>query len=253
MLSDSADVVALNAERKMDLAATGAAFQDKVGKREAKMSFSMGYMCNMMCAMVCGPKRKPRAYSLNMDKISEAKLKVDTGKVEYVSTNDIITSELGRVFRPRLLEMALDLRPHVDGLEKTDAGMYVGNLFFASKDDYWSPEAVRSAVVGGRTRRAGHLVTGNGKESALPGCCGTCCGKLVLVTNWASGAADMEWGEGVEQVLHLPVETQMPVDAGIVFKSKPGQLAVLVFSSKPLQFAENTTQFGDPLAPKMFA
>ena len=96
-------------------------------------------------------------------------------------------------------------------------------------------------------------MTGKGKESALPRCCGTCCGKLVLVTNWASGAADMEWGEGVEQVLHLPVETQMPVDAGIVFKSKPGQLAVLVFSSKPLQFAENTTQFGDPLAPKMFA
>ena len=46
---------------------------------------------------------------------------------------------------------------------------------------------------------------------------------------------------------------QMPVDAGIVFKSKPGQLAVLVFSSKSLQFDESMTQFGELLAPTMFA
>ena len=66
VLSDSADVVALNAERRWTLRQRAAL--NKVGKREAKMSFSMGYMCNMMCAMVCGPKRKPRAYSLNMTK-----------------------------------------------------------------------------------------------------------------------------------------------------------------------------------------
>ena len=253
MLSEGAEITALNAQRKMDLACTGAAFKAKVGNKEASMSFGMGYMCNMLCAMKCGPKRKARAYSLNMDRIAAAKNRVDKSKVDFVSTNDVVTSELGRVFRPRLLEMAMDLRPHLEGLDKTDAGMYVGNLFFVSKDDYGTPEAVRFAVVGGRARRAGHLVTGKGKESPLPGCCGTCCGKLTLVSNWATGAADMVWGNGVEQVLHIPLEAQMPVDAVIVFKSKPGQWAVLVFSSKALQFADSTTQFGELLAPKMFA
>ena len=145
------------------------------------------------------------------------------------------------------------MRPHLNGLDKNDAGMYVGNIYFASEDDYATPEAIRSAVVGGRARRAGHLVTGKEKESTLPGSCGTCCGKLTLVTNWATGAADMVWGNGVEQVLHIPIEMQMPVDAGIVFKSKPGQLAVLVFSSKSPQFDESMTQFGELLAPTMFA
>ena len=96
--------------------------------------------------------------------------------MEYVSTNDLITSEFANISKPKLMQMAVDLRPHLTGLDKNDAGMYVSDLFFASKDDYSQPEAIRMALTNGRLRRAGHIFTGSGKESSIPGCCGVCCG-----------------------------------------------------------------------------
>ena len=155
---------------------------------------------------------------LSAESIAAAKERVDKGKVDYVSTNDVLTSELANMLQPILLEMAVDLRPHLEGLEENDAGMYVGNLFFASKEDYGTPEAIRLAVTEGRLRRAGHMLGDDNKQiSALPGSCGICCGKLGFISNWSSFQVDMEWGEGCDQLLHFPIEKATPFDSGIVF------------------------------------
>ena len=47
----------------------GAAFAEKVGKAESAFASSAGYMANMICSMTCGPPRKPRAYTINMEKV----------------------------------------------------------------------------------------------------------------------------------------------------------------------------------------
>ena len=251
MLNPAAEIITMNPQRKMELGSTGKQFQDLAGTKEANLPFGMGYMCNLIGSLMCGPKRTARAYKINMDKIADAKQKIDKSKVEYVSTNDLITSEFANISKPKLMQMAVDLRPHLTGLDKNDAGMYVSDLFFASKDDYSQPEAIRMALTNGRLRRAGHIFTGSGKESSIPGCCGVCCGTISMVTNWGSGQIDMSWGEDVVQELHLPIEIQMPVDVAMIFKYQPGKLGVILFTAKPPVFGENS-QFGEPLAPKIF-
>ena len=144
------------------------------------------------------------------------KEKVDKSKgVEFVSTNDIVTAELAVALKPRVLEMAVNLRPFLTELDSNDAGMYAAGFYLMSPDDYSTPEAIRLAMTGGRLRcvvlprkptnfgsvlsltqhhictalrRAGHMVSGSNKESTIPGCCSLCCvSKMSIISNWGSG------------------------------------------------------------------
>lgn len=125
MLSGGA-VEAMAVERKHE-------FEDALvtamGVEEHKLAYSGGVICNVVCGMICGGKPLIESYYTDEDKIAAAKAAgAKEDGVEYVSTNDIVTSTWANASSSDLLLMPVNFREKLPAYTPNDAGNYEGAL-----------------------------------------------------------------------------------------------------------------------------
>jgi len=171
----------------------------------------------------CGRKARCYAFDLDPSRVAAAKAKgaVEEG-VEYVTTNDVLTSGFFNACNSRIGLMGLDCRGRLPGIDGDMAGNYVTALVL---DDavFETPGRLRK-MYGSQP----YQTTGR----PLPGCC--CAGKVsfAMVSNWASFAGGLIPFEGCEMVIHLPVKNPACIlwDEMVPFASGAGKTGVICWT-----------------------
>ena len=143
-----------------------------------------------------------------------------------------------------MLTMTVDFRNKVEGLTAKHAGNYFGGLIW-DPDGYGSPNTIRTALTGSPPLSRGTLPTG-------------CCisgNWTAMISNWSSmskGSLDIP---DCQQTLHLPYlnTAEMKVDSCIVFKARPGEVAVMLFlQNATVDAAKAQLPLGEPVSTGMF-
>lgn len=219
MLSDGAQIKALNPVRKQDKSQLIA---DAI-KEDMSWFFGCTFMMGIMCKLICGPKINYHARLVDPAKINAAKEDAVKRGAKFVSTNDILTSTFGNMTSARNLMMAVNFRNRVDGLIDSDAGNYDG-VPVLDEDVYKNPEGIRNVLA--QLQQGAPLKS---RTRGLPGFFEVLRSSFSVVTNWASFAADGVMLPKCEQILQLPMVdlTIMPTNAAIIFVPRPKELAVL--------------------------
>jgi hypothetical protein len=219
-----------------------------VGKKEYGFLFSVPMICNVLKGMVFSKKAACFAFYVDPDKVKKAKAEVTanpTEGVDFISTNDILTSSFARTIRARLCMMAINFRNRIDGIVDKDAGNYEAALLY-DEEKYERPSSIRKTLQEGPP----FLTT----AKPLPGFWEGLLCTLGQITNWATFAGDLVF-EGCEQQLHLPMYNtgMIPFDCAIVFRPMPGKLAVMYFA-KTVGREEllSSCELGEPVSTKMF-
>lgn len=220
-----------------------------VGKKSFKFFHSVPFIINLVSGAVFGKKTKCYAFYIDPEKIKMAKDGVNgNGKngVDYVSTNDIISSSFAKVAGSRICIMAVNLRTWIKDIGSNDAGNYAGGLLF---DDATCarPTGIRKAF------QAGLPVPTTAKP--FPGFGEAMRCKLSLISSWSDFQKSHDL-EGCEQVLHLPLydaKAAFPLDSAVVFKAKSEKMAVMYFSKTiDREKIVSHCEIGAPLSAKTF-
>jgi len=111
MLGQDAEIKTMQPERKIGYGLNDEACKELLGQPDSGLPLSCSYMSMLLCGFMCGKKRRARCYVIDQEKVQEKKNSVaGSGKVPFVSTNDIATSSIGKATKSNFLEMALNLR-----------------------------------------------------------------------------------------------------------------------------------------------
>jgi hypothetical protein len=226
MLQPGAAVRALSSARVMSFSEE---MRDVCGRKELEWADSGTVMCMSMCAMMpcCHKPPKCFAFQLDAEKLAAAKeAGAKEDGVEYVSTNDILTSAFFSECGSRIGMMGMDCRGRIDGIEADMAGNYVTALTM-DPDTFGTPGSVRKMLSSTPYKPT---------MQPLPTCGSWCCGSdknsMAMVTNWSSFAGGMVQIEGCEMVVHLPVQNPAycVFDVMIPFASGVGKTGVLIWT-----------------------
>lgn len=166
--------------------------------------------------LIFAPKKKYFAYYVDKSRVNEYKNEVKARGVEFVSTNDIITSTFASLTQSRLCFMAMNLRNRVKGATDDDAGNYQCLLGLDS-DVYGCPERIRGALLEGPPFVA--------HKRPFPGIWEAVNSKIGVTSNWASFASHINLS-GCKHVLQIP-SIDCSYECGIIFAPKPDGFAVL--------------------------
>lgn len=147
------------------------------------------------------------------------------GEVPFVSTNDIITSSLGQMFKTDFVFMAINWRGRIDGCSMDLAGNYDSSLLI-NQQDCATPGLFRKAFA-----RACHA--GSNNSSHIRVFLRFMLSKSMIITNWASFPEELSV-EGCVKTLHLPVCVPSMINACVIFKPRPGELAVLCIGDRSI-------------------
>jgi len=232
------------------------------GVKDFNFLTSGGLIKGMLGGMLCGPKAAWCCYKVDAGKVEAAKAASVRGAanlgangingINFVSTNDVLTSHFCRATTARVCMMVVNFRDKTD-LNITDkhAGCYEGCLLLDA-ENYADPACIRASL------NAGLPYTRQMPSPPLPGLCGSC--PMAFITSWANGAvaggrfnaADVD---GVDaQSLHLPC-MDMPdmMDVAIVFKPTPEECAVIYLAKRSRgKLTGNDSVLGAPVEPVMF-
>ena len=207
-----------------------------MGKNEERLFRSLGCVLNILWGLLvsillCRPMN-PQFEIVDLDKMETAKKEAaKDGDVQFVSTNDIITSWYLQQTQSEIGFMAINWRNRLDGHSMLDVGNYE-NLLYYSKEDSATPSLIRQSLT-----KFKRVVT---KDNRLPGfftCFGSPC--IPIVTNWASFAKRNDI-KGCEEDCHIPFTwgyyypTTMPVL--IIFRAGVGQLGLCSIQAGAVNF-----------------
>ena len=193
MLQPGSNIRTLVTKRIMSFTADQRkAFGEKEQAWQDGVAAGMIFMGAMMC------KKQARCYAFHLDdvKLAEAKKSSAVG-VDYVSTNDVLTSAFFNTVQARVAWMGFDCRDKgLPGIDGTLAGNYVTALVLGP-EVFETPASMRQMYTPGQP-----YVTAKRK---LPGC-GCCCGRgnLAQATNWSGFTGTLVRPADCEMVLHLP-------------------------------------------------
>lgn len=196
-----------------------------VGKKAFNFFHSIPFFLNMLKGFIFGKKVKCYAFYVDPDKIKVARDEIianPTVGVDFISTNDILTSSFARTVDARICIMAVNLRSWIKEINSNDVGNYDGGLLF-DEGTCARPSNIRKAF------QSGLPILSTAKP--LPGFWETVKGKICLISNWSDLQGNLVF-DGCEQRFHLPlypVET-FPCDSAVVFKALPDKLAVMYFT-----------------------
>jgi len=185
---------------------------------------STSAICHMLPILIgCGNKAKCYAFTLDAEKVAAAKEKCAMeGGVEYVSTNDILTSGFFNVCNTRIGMMGFDCRGKVDGIGADFAGNYVTALVL---DDavFGTPASLRKMYATSPYESTGR---------PLPGCCLCERASFAVVSNWSSFAGDLVPLADCELVMHLPIKNPAEImwDEMIPFSTGTGKQGVICWT-----------------------
>ncbi|MBL6449562.1 hypothetical protein JMN32_24835 [Fulvivirga sp. 29W222] len=243
-LFSNGPVEQLEVRRKQDAANK---VTDIVGKKPFKFFHSAPFVMNLLKGALFGKKTKCYGFYIEPDRITSAKNQVNGHSgVDYISTNDIISSSFAKVTDARICIMAVNLRSWVKDISSTDAGNYAGGLLF-DNDTSHSPVGIRKAFM------AGLPVPTTARPLPKFGEALSC--KVSLISSWSDFQESHDL-EGCEQVLHLPLydaKQAFPLDSAVVFKAKQDKLAVMYFT-KTVERDDllSTCEVGETLSSKTF-
>jgi hypothetical protein len=220
-----------------------------VGQKSFKFFHSAPFIINLVMGALFGKKTKCYAFYVAPEKINSAKNGANissTAGVDFVSTNDILSSSFAKVTGARLCIMAVNLRSWIKDISSNDAGNYAGGLLF-DDDTCARPAKIRQAF------QTGLPITTTVKPFPKFGEALRC--KLSLISSWSDFQKSHDL-EGCEQVLHLPLydaKEAFPLDSAVVFKAKPEKLAVMYFT-KTVDRAKflSHCEIGDTVSAKTF-
>jgi hypothetical protein len=149
-----------------------------------------------------------------------------TSRVDFVSTNDILTSWFFHICRTQVGQMAFNFRNRIPELTDSHAGNYEGMIGY-QPEDYSHPTLIRRSIASARRQvstKFPPFVLSALRGSGL---------KLGLVTNWTSFYRDVTFAE-CSSSLHLPIllaSTFLPLaDLGVIFRPTKDSLAFLITS-----------------------
>lgn len=223
MLCDGAEIKAMNPVRKHEIMEQS---KQAMGEKESLFANGGGVLCNVLGGLMCGSK--PLIESFYVDKEKVNALKAQKGNdVDFVSTNDVLTSQFGNATNADFLLMPLNFREKLPLFTTDDAGNYEGALVFL-KEDYADASLIRKSLQSGPPR---YLRGGSATPGALPGCCKACKGRMAMVTNWTFPFFSELKIEGCQQMLHLPLcdVKMVPFEVGVVYRPRAGEIAVTFF------------------------
>ena len=185
-----------------------------------------------MTSMMFAPKPYCYAFHLDDEKVAEAKRKGAEGSgVDYVTTNDVLTSGFFNVTNSRIGWMGFDCRDRLEGFGSNLAGNYVTALVI-DNEVFATPATLRQMYSSGTP----YVTT----KRKMPGCC---CNPSTFsqVSNWSSFAMGLIKLEGCELSLHLPLlnpaycvfDMMIPFATGV----GPGKKGVICFVTKTTEDA----------------
>ncbi|KAJ3059749.1 hypothetical protein HDU99_006226 [Rhizoclosmatium hyalinum] len=159
-------------------------------------------------------------YEIDLGVIEKEKEKAKKD-VEYVSTNDVVTSTFLSNSGINYGMMALNMRGRVSSVTNNHAGNYEGSIVLMPAN-FESPASVRTALK-------------KFKLDAFPTFLQACLGKNAVVSNWASFHHDLKFEGGLKPVDHHPLErdsVHMIWSTGIIYKPTAERLALLYGDTK---------------------
>mmetsp|Transcript_22607 Transcript_22607/g.27726 ORF Transcript_22607/g.27726 Transcript_22607/m.27726 type:complete len:485 (+) Transcript_22607:96-1550(+) len=211
-------IVSLNAERKSD---TFELAGKLLGEEESKFVDSKAFMLNFLRGIPVTKINGGTKYQFALvDKEKILSMKKDEMKkedVEYVSTNDIITSWFMKQTNALVGLMLVGLRNRVKNHIELDAGNYENSLIY-QKEDYDTPSLIRKSL-NGMKRAVTPNLPGFWKLATSDGC---------IVSNWSTFATPNEI-EDCEEDCHIPTPTcdwTATMPHLVIFRVKEGQLGV---------------------------
>jgi len=225
MLSEGAAVERLDPARKFHIPAKMVAAMND--ERSLLQQASPGFLFRFITAQIknaVAPSTHCHAFYIDEDWVARAKR--DADGVDFVSTNDCITSEFCSLLNCDVALMAINFRGKIDGCGDDDVGNYEDLLAYTPRD-YASPSLIRRSVSGVPYFRA--------SGAPLPSNLEHLAATYGAITNWATFARPLEI-DGVQQ-LHLPLldwNASTPPSvfgAMVVFRPKAGCLAAFVGGS----------------------
>ena len=246
-LSSTAEIKPLSTVRKDSFTTD---LPGAVGKAETKVYWSMGFLLNVAGNMLFGGKVKTRCRLVEPSKVEEAKAAAKSdGDSPFVSTNDLLVANWARLTRAQLLEMPINLRNRLPGIDDADAGNYEWVVFF-QEEDCLRPGQIRKAL----TQTPGKYVR-CGKEPPRPLRSGYSLMKAryTVITNWATFAKALDM-PGCEQRLHLPFFNiaEVPCEIAFVFRATAEEMGVLMFNRKLKEQAFAGSVFGSSVDSVIF-
>ncbi len=222
---------------------------DVVGQRSFKFFHSAPFILNLLKGAIFGKKTKYYGFYVAPERIKQAKGEVNgsaAAGVDFVSTNDILSSSFARATGSRICIMAVNLRSWIKDIASNDAGNYAGGLLF-DDETCARPANIRKAF------QTGLPIPTTAKPFPKFGEALRC--KLSLISSWSDFQESHDL-EGCEQRLHLPLydaKAAFPLDTAVIFKAKPEKLAVIYFT-KTVERDRFLSQceVGDPVSAKTF-
>lgn len=206
---------------------------------------SAGLVCRSICSLVCEPKTKIVTRKVDNAKINAAKALAKEQGAEFVSTNDILTSNFGNITSARALMMPINHRGYIEGATPAHAGNYQGVLVI-DKGYFGNPAGIRQILKTGAPYQC--------RKQDLPKFCETACGKVSFMTNLNEVAKGLRF-PGCEQVIQFPMydPTMMPNECAIIFRSKPEETCVMYFTHKyDDKFFSEKAPVGDVASQSIF-
>jgi hypothetical protein len=221
MLGDNQDIITLNPVRDMEyyhkLNSVSCGFKEHVAFHK-----SLSYKLSMLVILILS-RQSMELLHFRKDWIEAEKQKyhdvsnkitVSSPSSSFVSTNDIITCWLFKLFNVNIGGMAVNYRNRVPGITESNAGNYVSTIFY-QRDDYSHPSLIRASL-----QSYCRVITK--KLNIIP-----FISRYILITNWSTFYTELIF-EGCKEVYHLPIIVL--INAIVFFKSSPTQYSVLASS-----------------------
>lgn len=229
MLHDKNKVYSMNVDRKecYEECMVGM-WGEKVTKwHESKKVFSNW----MLSALNPFAKKSFFNYSVDTAKVKSRKAAaVKTEKVKFVSTNDILTSDIAVTSKTSIFQLIMNMRGRIPEFDELDAGNYMGHMWL-NPAQYQTPGAIREKLVDMRPSEAADW---------LPGTWKTLRSDFALITNWTSSfKGDLNFDSRAKQLLHVPVWNFLNLYPSfgfsiiIVYTPRPGETAVMYMLKNP--------------------
>lgn len=230
MLDINAEIKSLKINREFEIHAK---LTEIHGKDELAYFKSFGTLFNLIGGMLCGSKKNVIRHrivdnnyinSIKKDFKSKKSAQNENDSVEFISTNDILSSCLYSASKCDVGLMAINFRNRFDGLTDVHVGNYEGVKAY-HLEDLLKPELIRLSVNRNFTRP----VSGNGR--ILPGFCRKYWAKNVLITNWSTLYEHVDLPDST-QVLHIPIlkEEVVPFHGVfIIYRMNKNQLGICSF------------------------
>lgn len=248
MLSPGAAVRTLVSKRIPTFSET---MKDRCGRKELAWADSGSTAALFTFTMMCNSAAKCFAFYLDEEKVKKAKAEeAAAGDVDYVTTNDILTSGFFNATNARIGMMGYDCRDRLDKIEGDLAGNYVTALVLDS-EVFGTPASLRKMYA---APPGTPFTTVKKPLPAFPNCCGGN-GNFAMVTNWSSFAQTLIEFDGCELDVHLPIQhpSYCVYDLMIPFSSGTGKKGVMIWTVNTDEAGiRDALPVGDSVSDKLF-